>query len=72
MAGMGVEGLERGGVSDCESNDLAQSPKSRAAKCAAIAADLDEIDPELARIVAAWPHLTEESKARIITVFDDL
>ena len=58
--GLGVEGLERSGVSVCDCNDLANSPKIRVAKCDARPAALVEIDPKLARILTAWPQFSEK------------
>lgn len=68
---MGVEGPERGDVTSCNHKDLQSSPDASAAECAARAAVSGDIDPDLARIIAAWPALSAETRERLGRLIDD-
>jgi hypothetical protein len=52
-----------------ESNDLRQTTLERAAKSGAVGVG-PRCDPELARVVEAWPDLPEAIRRAVLTLVD--
>jgi len=63
-------GLEQDTVTACDSNDLANPPIPSAAECAALSVETPRIDPDLARVVEAWPDLPEAVRAGITAMIE--
>jgi len=68
MALMGGTGLEPKTVTNCKSNNLQESENPGAAESGAVGARNIVIDPELAKIVAAWPTLPKAVRAGIVAM----
>jgi hypothetical protein len=73
---MGAAGRERGSVSAGNASGLRQSPNVGGAQSGAHRDDGPAhsphsdpaTDPELARLVEAWPNLTDDQRRRILTI----
>jgi len=65
---MGDTGLEPEIVTNCQINNLQKLENPGAAESGAVGAQNTEIDPELAKIVAAWPGLPDAIRAGIVAM----
>jgi hypothetical protein len=73
---VGDEGLEPDSLTGSSGNDLRKSTKTRAAKSGAFVRQNgatkgsagDEIDPDLAAIVEAWPNLPQPLRAAVLAI----
>lgn len=65
--GVGFDGVA---VSGCDDTDLQSPTNSCEAESEAVASNSAGVDPELARIVAAWPTLPHDVKAGILALVD--
>jgi hypothetical protein len=53
-----------------QDNDLGNRPSASAAKSGAVSADSAPADPDLARIIAAWPALLPYIKAAVLELIE--
>ena len=65
---MGDRGLEPSGVTDRSSKPLQDSPKSGGAESGADPAKTDLIEPDLAKVIEAWPDLPEAITTAILAL----
>jgi hypothetical protein len=65
---MGGTGLEPGGVTSCNDNELRGSAERGAAECAALPAETASIDADLRELIAAWAELPAVVKAGILAM----
>ena len=69
---MGDTGLEPTHISPKVNNNLQNPAKTGGAESGAVSADLPQIAPDLAEVVAAWPKLPDPVKAGGETVAGDI
>jgi hypothetical protein len=65
---MGAAGRERGSVSAGNNSSLRQSADASGAQSGAHRDQSPDTDPELARLIEAWPSLTPEQRKRIMII----
>jgi hypothetical protein len=68
MSTMGTEGFEPPTVNPNQGSGLEDSCYAGAAKSGAVFADSSPIDPDLAKIIDAWPNLPEAIRAGILAM----
>jgi len=68
---MGVTGLEPSGVKCCNDNELRRMAESGGALSGALPDKTAQFGPDLARVVEAWPRLSDAVKQDIIGMLDD-
>lgn len=65
---LGDTGLEPVDVNTCKQKNLRNSPIESAAESGAVESQKHEIDPDLAKIIVAWPGLPEAAKKYILAI----
>ncbi len=65
---MGLEGLEPPNVTKRNSNKLRDTEDSRGAESGAVETEKAPIDPDLARLIDAWPALPDALKTGIVAM----
>ncbi len=66
LLGVGDTGLEPGR----KTPEKTRIPESSGAESGAVADEIDPIDPDLQRIIEAWPRLSEKIKAATLATID--
>jgi hypothetical protein len=65
---MGLTGIERDSVTDCDSIDLQQLPESGAAESGAVGPESCQFDSQLQTLIDAWPGLSEVVRTEILNL----
>ncbi|HUS46374.1 MAG TPA: hypothetical protein VM219_10195 [Phycisphaerae bacterium] len=65
---VGARGLELSNVTPSKNRDLRDSQNASGAECGAEKAICEPIDPDLQRVIDAWPNLPEAVKAGIVAM----
>ncbi len=65
---MGLEGLEPVNVTKRTDNELRDAEDPRGAESGAVDTEKVPIDPDLARLINAWPNLPEAIRAGIVAM----
>ena len=67
---MGRSGLEPNGASTSRGKHLGNPPKSSGADSGAESAETAPIDPDLAKLIDAWPDLPDAVRKGIVAMAD--